>query len=239
SDVSVRRKEKLKLTTGVLWGDPPPELLEIQEGPLRFLVDPLRGHKTGFYLDQRRNRYLFSQFCRGKQVLNCFAYSGAFGLWALKNGAAGVVNIDSSGEALELARKNAALNGLDDSRTEYIQADVFTEMRRFRDHDNLFDVVVLDPPKFAASQQAVRKAARGYKDLNLLAFRLLKPGGHLFTFSCSGAVDAGLFQKIVADAALDAGKQVKIARWLHQAPDHPVALSFPEGNYLKGLHCCT
>ncbi|MCR4440353.1 MAG: class I SAM-dependent methyltransferase [bacterium] len=237
SEVDVRNKEGLSPRTGVLWGESPPELVEIREGPCRFLVDLVRGHKTGFYLDQRENRALAARYCHGKEVLNCFAYTGAFGIYALRAGATAVTNIESSAEALALGRENLALNGMEAGVVQSIQGDVFQELRRLRDSGRQFDVIILDPPKFAESQAQVAKASRGYKDINLLAFKLLRPYGVLITFSCSGLIAPELFQKIVADAALDAGRSAQIIARLGQACDHPVALSFPEGSYLKGLVC--
>ena len=237
SDADVREKENLPRLAGVLAGREPSDLVEIREGPCRYLVDLKRGHKTGFYLDQRENRGMMGEFARGAEVLNCFSYTGGFGIAALQAGAARVTNVDSSASALELARKNAELNGLDASSLEYVEGDVFTVMRRWRDAGRCFDLIVLDPPKFAESQSQLMRASRGYKDINLLAFKLLSRGGTLFTFSCSGLVSAELFQKIVADAALDAGREAQIVRRLAQASDHPTLLSFPEGSYLKGLVC--
>lgn len=245
SDVDVRAKEGLPTRTGVLAGEQPPALIEIEENGARLLVDVMHGHKTGFYLDQRDNRARLANFSAGKEVLNCFAYTGGFGVMALKGGAAHVTQIDSSGPALELARQNCELNmfhpsagsGQASSRFTNLEADVFSALRQFRDSRRQFDVIVLDPPKFAESKHQVEKAARGYKDINLLAFKLLRPGGVLFTFSCSGAIEPALFQKIVADAALDAGREAQILHRLTQAADHPVALNFPEGEYLKGLMC--
>jgi 23S rRNA (cytosine1962-C5)-methyltransferase len=242
SDVDVRRKEGLPTRTGVLAGEPPPALIEIEENDMRLLVDVVHGHKTGFYLDQRDNRARLAEFTAGKEVLNCFAYTGGFGVMALKGGAAHVTQIDSSGPALELARQNLELNTFHVSRFTNTEADVFHALRQFRDSRRQFDVIVLDPPKFAESKHQVERAARGYKDINLLAFKLLRPGGVLFTFSCSGAIETSLFQKIVADAALDAAahsaeREAQILHRLTQAADHPVALNFPEGEYLKGLVC--
>lgn len=239
SDVDVREKERLPKRAGRIAGEEPPDLVEIEEGALRFLVDVRRGHKTGFYLDQRENRAMVAPFARGAEVLNCFSYTGGFGVAALAAGASRVTNVDSSAGALELASRNVALNGLDESRTENVEGDAFSVLRTFRDEGRAFDLVVLDPPKFADSQSRLMRAARGYKDINLLAFELLKPGGVLFTFSCSGLVSPELFQKIVADAALDAGCDAQIVRRLSQATDHPTLLSFPEGSYLKGLICRT
>jgi 23S rRNA (cytosine1962-C5)-methyltransferase len=237
SDVDVREREGLPPRAGLLAGAEPPELIEIREEALRFLVDVRRGHKTGFYLDQRENRARLAPFVRGGEVLNAFSYTGAFAVAALAGGAARVTNVEGSADALALAARHVELNGLDPSRCENVEGDVFIFLRRYRDSRRSFDLVVLDPPKFAESRANVPGASRGYKDVNLLAIKLLRPGGILFTFSCSGAMDAALFQKIVSDAALDAGRDVQILHWLSQASDHPVALNFPEGRYLKGLIC--
>lgn len=239
SDSSARKKEGLPLSIGVLAGQLPPEKIEIREGDFRFLVDIQQGHKTGFYLDQRENRARLAQYAEGAEVLNCFAYSGAFGVYALKAGAKHVTNIETSAEALELAQRNFELNALDLSQVELCQDDVFKRLRTYRDAERQFDLIVLDPPKFAESKGQLKRAYRGYKDINWLAFRLLRPGGTLLTFSCSGLMAMDLFQKIVADAALDAGRDAQIVQRLSQAADHPTALSVPEGNYLKGLVCRT
>jgi 23S rRNA (cytosine1962-C5)-methyltransferase len=237
SDVATREKEGLATVVGLLSGAEPPELVEIEEGPLRFLVDVKRGHKTGFYLDQRDNRAMVPEFSQGEEVLNCFSYSGGFGLRALKGGAEGLTNIDASAEAVGLVQENMGLNRLDSGKCENLTGDVFHLLRKFRDQGRSFGVIILDPPKFAESGSQVDGACRGYKDINLLAFKLLKPGGVLFTFSCSGHVGLPLFQKIVADAALDAGRDAQIIRYLGQAADHPIGLPFPEGQYLKGFIC--
>lgn len=232
-----RLKEGLQASEGILSGEVAEGFVEIHEGPVRFYVDVRRGHKTGFYLDQRENRAMAALFSKDADVLNVFSYSGGFGLWALHGGASRVTNVEVSADALDLLRKNVVLNGMDAGRVENIAGDASQVLRTFRDSRREFDLIVLDPPKFAESASQVDRAARGYKDINLLAFKLLKPGGTLFTFSCSGHVAASLFQKIVADAALDAGRDVQIVRHLHQASDHPVSLRFPEGSYLKGLIC--
>jgi 23S rRNA (cytosine1962-C5)-methyltransferase len=237
SDAAAREQEGLPPRTGLLHGDEPPDLIEIREGAQRFLVDVRRGQKTGFYLDQRESRALLAGHCRGAEVLNGFAYSGSFGVVALAAGAARVTNVDTSGEALELARRNVELNGLDAERLEAVEGSAFEVLRRWRDAGRTFDVVVLDPPRFVESRAGLERAARGYKDVNWLAFRLLRPGGVLFTFSCSGRLEPALFQKIVADAALDARREAAVLRRLGQAEDHPTLLSFPEGSYLKGLVC--
>lgn len=235
SDVDVREKEGLEPLAGVLAGEPPPELVEFREGNCRFFADVVNGHKTGFYLDQRENRLRMREWAAGRQMLNAFAYTGAFAVHALAAGAAKVTNLETSAGALELARNNARLNGLEDSKMENVEGDVFKVLRQYRDSRRSFDLIVLDPPKFADSKAVLEKAARGYKDINLLALKLLNPGGVLMTFSCSGQVDPALFQKIVADAALDAKREARIVARLSQGADHPVALAFPEGSYLKGL----
>ncbi len=237
SDSDARTKEGLESSTGVLWGEEPPLLMPIQEGPCRYLIDIKNGHKTGYYLDQRESRAEVARLSAGKDVLNCFAYTGGFGLAALQAGARSVTNIEASGAALEVAHRNVELNELDANRAEQIEGDVFKVLRKFRDEGRLFDLIVLDPPKFAESKGQIEKACRGYKDINLLACKLLRPEGLLFTFSCSGLMTADLFQKIVSDGALDAGRRGQILKRLGQAQDHPTALEFPEGTYLKGLVC--
>lgn len=237
SDADVRQLEGLPPQTGLLRGTAATRPLTITEHGLQFVVDVEGGHKTGFYLDQRDNRPRLRTLAAGKQVLDCFCYTGGFAVHALAGGAAAVTAIDSSGPALAAARQNAALNRLGDA--EWLEADVFKSLRAMRDGARHFDVIVLDPPKFAPTAAHAEKAARAYKDINLLAFKLLNPGGVLMTYSCSGGVSADLFQKIVAGAALDAGVAADIEGWLHGAADHPVGLSFPEGEYLKGLVCRT
>jgi len=237
SDVDVRRLEGLAERAGPVRGVLPEGMLQICENGLSFLADIRAGHKTGFYLDQRPNRARLRDFARDREVLNCFAYTGAFSVYALSGGAASVLSVDSSREALALAEENVLLNGLDAERAEWLEGDVFQVLRLFRDQRRSFDLIILDPPKFAQTAAQAERAARGYKDINLLAFKLLRPGGLLFTFSCSGGVSAELFQKIVAGAALDAGADAGILEHLSQGPDHPVALNFPEGAYLKGLIC--
>jgi 23S rRNA (cytosine1962-C5)-methyltransferase len=245
SDVDVRAKEGLKRRTGSLWGEEPPELVEVLENGHRCRVDVRQGHKTGFYLDQRENRARLTAFCDGAEVLDAFAYSGGFGVYATSGGgsagstagASRVIMVDSSAPALGLARRNFALNGFECPGAEYVEGDVFSVLRGYRAEGRSFDVVVLDPPKFAPSERKVRRAVRAYKDINLLAFQLLRPGGVLFTCSCSGAVSADLFQKVVFGAALDAGRKAQIIGHLAQGADHPVALTYPEGAYLKGLIC--
>lgn len=235
SDADVRALEGLQPQSGLLRGAAAVGPLIVSEHGLKFSVDAEQGHKTGFYLDQRDNRLALRNMARGKTVLDCFCYSGGFALNALAGGAAAVMAIDSSGPALRTAQANAALNQL--NGIEWLEADVFKTLRSFRDAGRTFDLIVLDPPKLAPTAAHAEKAARAYKDINLLGFKLLNPGGMLMTYSCSGGISPDLFQKIVAGAALDAGVDARIEGWLHGAADHPVALSFPEGEYLKGL-CC-
>jgi 23S rRNA (cytosine1962-C5)-methyltransferase len=237
SDVDVRALEGLEQRCGPIWGKEPPEEIEIHEDDLRFRVNLREGHKTGFYLDQRQNRAAVRKWIRGGSVLDAFCYTGAFALNAFRAGASDILAIDSSESSLHLADRNMALNSVPSDHIEWRAADVFTELRRLRDKNRTFDVVILDPPRFAPTSAQVHRAARGYKDINLLGFKLLNPGGRLITFSCSGGVSPELFQKIVADAALDAGVAAQIREWLAQSADHPVATSFPEGRYLKGLVC--
>jgi 23S rRNA (cytosine1962-C5)-methyltransferase len=237
SDVEVRKKEGLETTVGVLKGATPPAGLDIVEEGRHYRVDVLNGHKTGFYLDQRDNRSVLQQYAHGKTVLNCFSYTGGFSIAALHGGAEQAINIDASQPALDMAAQAATLNGFQPSQMENICGDVFKLLREYRNEGRQFDMVVLDPPKFAENRNQLEKAARGYKDINLLGFKLLKPGGLLFTFSCSGLMESNLFQKIVADAAVDAGCDARILRKLDQATDHPTRLAFPEGYYLKGLVC--
>ena len=219
----------------LLAGTEPPELIEIFEGEVKFLVDVRKGHKTGFYLDQREARRLVGSLANGADVLNCFCYTGGFGLFARAAGAAAVTQVDVSAEALALAKKNEALGHFCGTQMEYVEADVFQYLRTCRDRGRTFDLIVLDPPKFAEFKSQVMRAARGYKDINLLAMKLLKPGGTLATFSCSGAMTGELFDKILAEAATDARRDFQLVARTRQGADHPVALSFPEGHYLKGV----
>jgi 23S rRNA (cytosine1962-C5)-methyltransferase len=237
SDVDVRQLEGLIDRTGVLHGDPPPDLVWVTENGLKFGVDLQRGQKTGFYLDQRANRKRVGELAENRSVLNCFCYSGGFSLYSLLGGARDVLSVDSSPEALKLGSLNLQANSLPAEKAEWLQGDVFQVLREMRDRARKFDLIILDPPKFAPTAAQAEKAARGYKDINLLAFKLLNPGGILATFSCSGGVSAELFQKIVAGAALDAGVDARIIDLLRQGSDHPVALNFPEGAYLKGIIC--
>ncbi|MCH8568491.1 MAG: class I SAM-dependent rRNA methyltransferase [Balneolales bacterium] len=241
SDAAVRKLEGLKAELGWLYlkneddSDAKSGKIQIQENEVCFEVDFETGHKTGFYLDQRESRLRVGKLCNDKTVLNCFCYTGGFSLFAARNGAKEVLSVDSSAEALELAQRNAVLNPGLSTKMTWMQADVFKALREFVLEGKRFDVIILDPPKFAATASQANRAARGYKDINRLAFELLNPGGHLATFSCSGGIDASLFQKIVASAALDAGVDASFTGSFIQDSDHPVRVSFPEGMYLKGL----
>ena len=245
-DVDVRAKEGLPTAVGgasqtsafaVLEGEEPPELIEIAEGPVRFLVDVRKGHKTGFYLDQRDARTAVGVLAKGRDVLNCFCYTGGFGLAAAVGGATHVTQVDVSRDALDLAKRNADLTLAPGAHppVDYVEEDVFRYLRKCRDERNAFDLIVLDPPKFASVKSQVMKAARGYKDINLLAMKLLKPGGILATFSCSGAMTPDLFDTVLAEAAQDAQRDFQVIARTRQGADHPVALNFPEGLYLKGV----
>ncbi|MCX8115832.1 MAG: class I SAM-dependent rRNA methyltransferase, partial [Burkholderiaceae bacterium] len=243
SDSATRQREGLAPSTGVVRGAEPPDLVEVHEYGTRYFVDVRRGHKTGFYIDQRDNRRLAGELAeqlarahgRAPALLNCFCYTGGFSVAAARGGASPVLSIDSSADALALARRNWALNGLDPAAAEWRAADVFDALRALRDEGRRFDLIVLDPPKFAASHHHVERAARAYKDINLSALRLLAPGGRLLTFSCSGAIDVGLFQKIVAGAVIDAHVDCQLLARLAAGTDHPLLMTHPEGEYLKGL----
>jgi 23S rRNA (cytosine1962-C5)-methyltransferase len=244
SDADVRDREDLPERTGVLRGEEPPEQTHILEHGLAFRVDVRGGHKTGFYLDQRENRQrlhaaIAERVALGQstEVLNVFAYTGGFGIYALAAGAQAVTHVDTSADVLSVARANHRLNGQDLNRVEEVAGDAFQVLRSFRQQGRQFDAIVLDPPKFAFTQRDVQSAARGYKDINMQALHLLRPGGLLFTYSCSGAISDDLFQKIVFGAALDVGRDVQIVGRMTQAGDHPVLLTFPESAYLKGLVC--
>lgn len=237
SDVSVRKKEGLKQRTGVLHGEEPPESVVIEENGVKISVDIIKGHKTGFYLDQRDSRERSVKYVKDKKVLNCFSYTGGFGLYALKGGAKKVINADVSQLALDTAKANVELNGFDAERAEFLNADVFKLLREYRENGTTFDVIIMDPPKFAESKSQLNGACRGYKDINMLAMQILNPGGILLTYSCSGLMDQPLFQKIIADAALDAGRTAQFIERFEQASDHPINTAYPEGFYLKGFAC--
>ena len=238
SDVDVRKKEGLQEVKGLLWGEEPPEQIAMTIEKLTRLVDVRNGHKTGYYLDQLENQDFLSLFLELNQrsdlayrLLNLFSYTGGFGL----NSGLHTVNVDASSEVLKLAGKNFTMNYWPEGEAEFIQADVFDYLHSAVERGEQFDVIVCDPPKFAHNKQQVDRATRGYKDLNLNCFKLIKPGGYLMTFSCSGAISADLFQKVVFGALADSGRQAQIIKHLGPSDDHPVALTFPEGAYLKGL----
>jgi 23S rRNA (cytosine1962-C5)-methyltransferase len=232
SEGRVRDEEGIEPSIGVLTGEPPPELVAIEENGFKFVIDLRRGQKTGFFLDQRDNRSFLGKLARDQRILNCFSYSGAFSVYALGGGAKEVVSLDSSRPAIELAEKNLALNGFKTARSELLKADAFTYLKEC---DAAFDIIVLDPPSLARKRSDVDGATGGYKFLNLHALRHLKPGGFLLTFSCSQHLSIDLFQKVVFGAAIDAGRRVTILKRLGQPIDHPVSLHHPEGEYLKGL----
>jgi 23S rRNA (cytosine1962-C5)-methyltransferase len=242
SDGATRAREGLPAISGVLAGAEPPETIEIEEHGLHFRVDVRRGHKTGYYVDQRDNRLLarrlaeqfVAQHGHGPRALNCFCYTGGFSVALLAGGAAAVRSIDSSAEALRMAREHVRLNGLNEDAATWDGADVFEALRALKAEAAQFDLIVLDPPKFAASHHHVDRAARAYKDINLNALKLLAPGGHLLTFSCSGAIDVDLFQKIVAGAVIDSGVDAWLVQRLAAGGDHPLMMTVPESEYLKG-----
>ncbi|MCX6054537.1 MAG: class I SAM-dependent rRNA methyltransferase [Chloroflexi bacterium] len=237
SDVDVRVLEGLEERKGMIQGNADEKIVEIYENGIKYRIDIENGQKTGFYIDQRRNRFKIQQIAQGRDVLNCFCYSGGFTLNAIAGNARSVVSVDSSATALEQLNENLKVNGFDFQKNNNIEGDVFKQLRLFRDQGKSFDLIILDPPKFAPTVSQAEKASRGYKDINLLAIKLLRPGGILATFSCSGGISRELFQKIVTGAALDAGSEIRILDQLSQSPDHPVALNFPESFYLKGLIC--
>ncbi len=236
SDVSVREKEGLNLQDGPVKGNDFGPVI-IDENNIKIEVDVREGHKTGFYLDQRDSRVLSSKYMKDARVLNCFSYTGTFGLYALVNHAKHVINVDVSSLALSQAKRNFELNECDMGKAEFVKADVFSFLRDQSTNNESYDHIVLDPPKFVDNKASLKRASRGYKDINLYALKCIKPGGYLSTFSCSGLMSSDLFSKIVADAALDANRKLRILHRYYQAPDHAVSSSFPEGFYLKGLLC--
>ena len=240
SDVDSRKREGLREdgTIGVLSGGEPPDAIEIHEGSIRYLVDVRNGHKTGFYLDQREARAQVGELADRREVLNCFSYTGGFGLACAAGGADSIVNLDLSKSALQLAERNFGLlfgGGVSRCPVDFCCADVFKQLRLYRDQGRQFDLIVLDPPKFADTKAQLVRAARGYKDINLLAMKLLRPGGILATFSCSGAMTAEFFDTVCREASCDAKRDMRIVARTRQAADHPTALAFPEGEYLNGL----
>lgn len=234
SDVEVRKLEGLEPRAGLLTGQEPEDLISIEQDGLQYLIDIRTGHKTGYYLDQRANRKIVGELCSGLSLLDCFCFTGGFSMEALKNGAESVTLVDESDRALELAKKHMLYNDLPGERMAIHKGDVFDVLRKFRDQAKSFDVIVLDPPKFAPTASFASRAARGYKDINLLAFKLLRPGGLLATFSCSGGISREFFLRILSGAALDAEVNARIQLHMGQSADHSINLSFPEGTYLKG-----
>jgi 23S rRNA (cytosine1962-C5)-methyltransferase len=237
SDLTARAHDGLAATDGLLWGTLPPDFVEVKENDIKYHINIVEGQKSGFYCDQRLNRKILASYSKDKKVLDCFSYSGGFTLNALAEGAKAVTAVDSSALAIETLHKNVALNGFDADKITAIQSDVNKQLRLCKEQNEKFDIIILDPPKYAPSRSAVDRAARAYKDLNRLAMLILEKGGLLATFSCSGAVDMETFKQIIAWAALDAGKEVQIIHQFGQPEDHPISISFPEGEYLKGLLC--
>lgn len=237
SDVAVRKKEGLPMVQGLICGKQPPALLPIREQGMQLLVDIQKGHKTGYYLDQRESRLALRRYANNKRVLNCFSYTGGFAVSALLGQCSEVISVDTSQEALNIARANVELNQLPPEKAKFVREDVFNLLRHYRDNHQTFDLIVMDPPKFVENKNQLVRACRGYKDINMLAMQLLNPGGILLSFSCSGLVTSDLFQKVLADAALDAGKSVQFIEQFRQAADHPVLSTYPEGLYLKGFAC--
>lgn len=237
SDASSRQHEGMETSNELLWGTPPPDFVEVKENGVIYNINIAEGQKSGFYCDQRDNRRILASYAKGKKVLDCFSYTGGFTLNSLHNGASSVTSVDSSALAIETLKQNITLNKLDASKHTAIQSDVNKQLRAFREAGDMFDIIVLDPPKYAPSRSALTRAARAYKDLNRLGMLLLNSGGLLATFSCSGAMDMESFKQVIAWAALDAGKQVQFIYQFCQPEDHPVRASFPEGEYLKGLLC--
>jgi 23S rRNA (cytosine1962-C5)-methyltransferase len=235
SDDAVREKEGLSMRSEVCWGEVPTAPVPVLENGMKLFVDVLGGHKTGFYLDQRDNRRLLRDFAQDKHVLNCFSFTGGFSVAAMLGGAKSVRNIDESGPALEISRRHLEANGFKTDDGQFIRADVFKVLREYRAKNESFDMVILDPPKFVSSAAQIDRACRGYKDLNILGMQLLKPGGLLATFSCSGLISRDLFQKVVFGASVDAGATMQIIKHLSQSECHPTLLNFPESLYLKGF----
>jgi len=237
SDASSREHEGLQTLNVALTLNSPPENVEVKENGIIYNINIAEGQKSGFYCDQRDNRKIVASYAKGKKVLDCFSYTGGFTLNSLHNGASSVTSVDSSALAIETLRENIKLNNLDAAKHIAIQSDVNKQLRAFREQEEKFDIIVLDPPKYAPSRSALDRASRAYKDLNRLAMLLLNDGGLLATYSCSGAMNMETFKQVLAWAALDAGKQVQFIYQFCQPEDHPVRASFPEGEYLKGLLC--
>lgn len=238
SDVEVRKKEGLEPIVQTHKGELPDTVI-IEENGLKIEVDLVSGHKTGFYLDQRKNRQIAGRLSANKRVLNCFSYTGTFAMYAIEGGASEVINVDVSQNALDTSKRNLALNFSPEQQlhVKHVKHDVFELLRRYKEQGEKFDLIVMDPPKFVENKRHLERAARGYKDINRIACELLNENGILLTFSCSGLVSQDLFNKIIADAALDANTQLGYLQKLEQDSDHIIASSFPEGAYLKGLVC--
>lgn len=235
SDDAVRDKEGLTMRNELVFGKNEPSLVPVVENGMKLLVDISHGHKTGFYLDQRDNRALIRDYSAGLAVLNCFSFTGGFSVAAMMGGAKNVISVDESTPALDIAAQNLSNNGFKLPKENFIKADVFQYLRNLKSSGQTFDLIVLDPPKFASSSAQLDRACRGYKDLNLIAMQLLREGGMLATFSCSGLISRDLFQKVVFGASVDAGAQMQIIRHLSQSECHPTLLTFPESLYLKGF----
>jgi 23S rRNA (cytosine1962-C5)-methyltransferase len=238
SDEAIRTKEGLEPHKALVSGDLKTEGVLAREQGMQLWVNLWEGHKTGFYLDQRLNRQWVGRYAEGAEVLNCFSYTGGFSVAAGYGGAKRVISVDESRPALDLAARNWQLNvNRPEAQHETVRADVFAYLRQLREQGAQFDLIIMDPPKFVSDKHHIDRACRGYKDLNLLAMQLLREGGHLATFSCSGLVSRDLFQKVVFGASVDASCDMQILHHLSQAEDHPTLLSFPESLYLKGLMC--
>ena len=235
SDLKAREHEGLPDLNGVLYGEVPPTFVDILENGIHYQVNIVEGQKSGFYCDQRENRAITARYAKDKKVLDCFCYSGGFTLNAFREGAASVTSVDSSALAIETLKNNVRKNGFDENKHHAVQSDVNKYLRELGEQGEKFDLIILDPPKYAPSRSTLDKASRAYKDLNRRGLMLLNSGGLLATYSCSGAMDIDTFKQVIAWAALDAGKEIQFIYQYCQPEDHPVRASFPEGEYLKGL----
>ncbi|PRD24533.1 UNVERIFIED_CONTAM: rlmI [Trichonephila clavipes] len=235
SDLKAREHEGLPDLNGLLYGEVPPTFVDILENGIHYQVNIVEGQKSGFYCDQRENRAITARYAKGKKVLDCFCYSGGFTLNAFREGAVSVTSVDSSALAIETLKNNVRKNGFDENKHDAVQSDVNKYLRELGEQGEKFDLIILDPPKYAPSRSTLDKASRAYKDLNRRGLMLLNSGGLLATYSCSGAMDIDTFKQVIAWAALDAGKEIQFIYQYCQPEDHPVRASFPEGEYLKGL----
>ncbi len=235
SDLKAREHEGLPDLNGLLYGEVPPTFVDILENGIHYQVNIVEGQKSGFYCDQRENRAITARYAKGKKVLDCFCYSGGFTLNAFREGAVSVTSVDSSALAIETLKNNVRKNGFDENKHHAVQSDVNKYLRELGEQGEKFDLIILDPPKYAPSRSTLDKASRAYKDLNRRGLMLLNSGGLLATYSCSGAMDIDTFKQVIAWAALDAGKEIQFIYQYCQPEDHPVRASFPEGEYLKGL----